>query len=344
MKKTLLLIAVGLLSSAVSQAVTEAYSPPVGGMTVTVPAFGTQSIALPLLHESIGSGAMRGVITAVGSNYIDVTGANWTAGALSNAANPYFLRIKSGVAVGRTMLVSTTANTATRVYVTNDGVALNTAGGPVAGDTYELVLADTLNSLFGSSTLQGGSSPTSADNVWVWASTTWQIYYYNNVRAQWERSSDVTPTNRNNQVIRPDRGFMIVRNAATDLKMYVTGRVPDKAARYFHSRPGVTFLSNGLPTAVTLGNLSLQTRVAGWTAGTNPATATVDADIIQVWASTSWLYYYYDSAQGFWRRTTDVSATNRNTISIPAGRPIMVVRQGVTTGDNLILLPDPPST
>jgi hypothetical protein len=221
-------------------------------------------------------------------------------------------------------------------------VAPNAAGGVVAGDVYELVLADTLSSLFGTATLQGGPDVSSADNIWVWASTSWQVYYYNTTRSEWERSSDVTPTNRGNQVIRPDRGLMLVRNAGTSLKMYVTGRVPDMAAQFFHSRPGVTFLSTGLPTPVTLGSLALQTRVSGWIAGTNISTALVDADFIQVWSSTAWLYYYYDSGSGHWRRTTDLTDTDRGTISLPIGRPIMIVRQGVTTGGNLIMLPSPP--
>ncbi|HVT72846.1 MAG TPA: hypothetical protein VHD61_06895 [Lacunisphaera sp.] len=343
MKKLLTLLP-ALLAAPFASASVTAVSPTVGGETISIPASSTASLSLPLLHASAGSGEMVGIITGVGSNYIDAANANWTAGALSNTAIPYYIRIKTGASSGRIMLVSTTANTSTRVFLSTDGVAPNSAGGVVPGDEYELVLADTLSSLFGSSTLQGGPDINTADNIWVWSSTSWQIYYYNSTRSEWERASDVTPTNRGNQVLRPDRGIMIVRNAPTALKFYVAGRVPDTAPRYFHSRPGVTFLSTGSPTAVTLGNLNLQNAVPGWTAGTNIATALADADYLQIWSSTSWLYYYYDSGYGHWRRTSDVTLSNRDTISIPTGRPIMIVRQGVTTGQNLILLPAPPST
>lgn len=295
-------------------------------MTITVPSGQTRSIALPLLHEAIGAGAMRGKVGSVGANYLDVPGANWAAGGFNNAATPYYLRIRSGASAGRTAMVSATPNTDSRVFVGSDGVDLNLAGGPAAGDAYELVLADTLSSLFGSGTLQGGPDANSADNVLVWANTSWTTYYYNTTNSRWQRSTDtVASPTRDNFVLRPDRGIMITRRAPSALTFYVTGRVPEVGGRPVHSRPGTTFLNLAIPADITIGDLAVNTRVAGWKTAADAA-ASATADRLQVWGNTSWIIYYLNTS-GSWQRTTDVPASpSRNGIVIPAGRPVMITR------------------
>jgi len=322
-----------------------AYSPPVGGMTISVPAGQTRSVDLPLLHGSAGVGSMLGHITGVGTNYIDDSSAGWLAGEFNTAANPYYLRIKTGVAAGRVLLVSATANTTTRVFLTNDGVSLTAAGGPAIGDEYELVLADTLGTLFGSTILQGGTDASSADNVQVWSGADWLVFYYNSGRARWELREDTagSPT-RDTFVLRPDRGVMVTRHAATALKFYVTGRVPSVAPRHFHARPGVTFVSDGVPVSVTLATLGLQTRAVGWTSWDTGATALTNADLVQVWSGADWLVFYYNSSRTRWELVTDTGADpTRDTFAIPAGRPIMIRRLGTAAApiDKLIQLPMP---
>ncbi|WP_438480138.1 TIGR02597 family protein [Oleiharenicola lentus] len=316
-------------------AVDTAYSPPVGGMTISVSAGQTGSVALPLLHDRIGTGAMVGKLTGVGANYIDVSDASWAAGALSTAANPYYLRITSGAATGRVMPVATaTSNTTTRVFVNNDGIDLTTASGPVAGDSYELVLADTLSTLF-TGILQGGVDANSADNIQVWSGAAWQTYYYNTTRSRWERSGFPT-ISTNNIALRPDRGLMITRRAATDLKLYVSGRVPDKAPQYFHSRSGNTFLSVGIPVSQTLGQLSLQTRALGWVSGTSIN----NADSLQVWSGAAWQSYYYDTTNARWQRE-GFPTLSSNGVNI-SGRPVMIRRlNSAAASDSLINLPLP---
>lgn len=333
-----------LLAPTLALAVDTAYSPPVGGMTITVPAGQTRSVALPIYDQPVGSGAIVGRVTAVGTNYIDVTGAGWTPGAFSNVATPYYLRFTSGPAAGRVMPVSSTANTESRVFVNNDGVSLTLSGGPVAGDAYEIVLADTLNSLFGAAGLQGGDSYLTADNVQVWGGAAWLVFYYNTSRSRWELSTDtsVTPA-RDNFVLRPDRGVMIARRSSSEFKMYVTGRVPGVGAKHFHAWPGVTFVSLGVPVSVTLGDLALQTRLSGWQSGVT-SSALSNADLIQVWGGAAWLIFYYNSERSRWELNTDSASTpSRNTFVVQAGRPIMIRRLGSTADQTqkLIELPMP---
>jgi hypothetical protein len=118
--------------------------------------------------------------------------------------------------------------------------------------------------------------------------------------------------------------------------MYVTGRVPEIAPKYFHSRSGVTFLSSGTPVNATLGSLAMQTRATGWTSGTVAASC----DTIQVWGGAAWLTFYYNSTNLRWERDGD--PTNRDAYAIPAGRPVMIRRlSAAAAADSIITMPLP---
>ncbi len=344
MKKLFSLLVAGFVfAPLVCSAAVTAYSPPVGGMTISVPVNQTRSIALPLQHYPAGGGAVIGKLSGVGVNYIEVAGANWPAASYSNASNPYYLRINSGVASGRVFMLGTTANTASRIYVVTDGVDL-VASGVAVNDAYELVLADTLSSIFGGS-VQGGSDYLSADNVQVWSGADWLVFYYNTPRSRWElRTDTATSPTRSNYALRPDRGVMISRRGGAELKMFISGRVPTQPAKYFHTYSGVTFLSNSLPVGITLGALAMQTRASGWIAGSSGASARNNADLIQVWSGADWLVFYYNSIRNRWELNTDTaSSPSRDVYTIAAGRPIMIRRLGSTSiaTEKLISLPMP---
>ncbi len=337
--RRLILLFLGLCLPAL--ATDTAYAPPVGGMTIVVPAGQTRSVALPLVHDTTAGGAILGRITAVGSNYIEDSAAGWVAGELSSAANPYYLRIKTGAAAGRVLMVSTTANTSTRVFLSNDGTDLTAAGiaTGAGGDVYELVLADTLGDLFGG-WLQGGGDAATADNVQVWSNTAWVTYYFNTGRGRWERSTDTGASpDRSNVLLRPDRGIMITRRASTELRLPVAGKIPDTGGRYVHARPGVTFLSLATPKDITLGDLGVNTSTSGWLASADAATSG-SGDYIQLWSNTAWVTYYYDSTKGSWQRSTDSAASpSRNGVSVPAGRPMMIRRVVSSASNTLINIP-----
>ncbi|MBI3886738.1 MAG: hypothetical protein HY302_13555 [Opitutae bacterium] len=326
MKNPLLLLP--LLSALASLSASVSYSPPAGGVTVTVPTGLTQHVSLPLLHAAVGPGAIRGRIDSLATGAINVPTAGWTAGAFSDPANPYYLRIISGTAAGRLFMVTTTANTATQLNVFNDNFDLAQQGIATGanGDVYELVLADTLLTLFGTTTLQGGVDAVSADVVQVWGGASWLVFYFNTTRSRWELNTDNAGTpSRNNFVLRPDRGIMIARRAATDLNFVVTGRVPETAPKLSHLRPGFSSLSLGVPAAVSLGTLALQTRALGWQSGTS-GTAAVSADLVQVWGGASFLTFYFDSVNLHWQLLGETSQTNRDSFVVPVGRPVMIRR------------------
>lgn len=339
--KHLLGSSIFLLAVSLAHATDTAYSPPLGGMTITVPAGQTRAVTLPLLPSVYGSGAVIGKIAAVGPNYIDIQAANLSPGAFSNSAIPYFLRITSGAAAGRVIPVNATANTASRLNLTNDSLALDSVAGPSVGDSYELVLADTLAGVFGSTTLQGGPDYLSADNVQIWGNTSWVTYYYNTTRSRWERSTDTAASAaRDNTLLRQDKGFMIVRRAATPLNFYFTGRVPSVGPRHVHLSPGVTLFSHGLPVATTIGSLGLQNRISNWRGSTSGTTALTDADLIQIWGNTSWVSYYYDTGKGSWQRSTDTGASaSRDSVSLAPGQAFMIRRLDSSANPNENIIP-----
>ncbi len=341
MKKTLL--ALGLLALPSVTFAAEAVTRPVGGMVYTIPTGSYRAIAIPLSDSASITGAATGIITEVGADYIDNSSAGWSAGELSNASSPYFIRITKGSAEGRTFQITTTANTSTRVNVNNEGTDLTTLGIVTGTDTYEIIPGDTLLSLFGtpgSSGILGGTSASASDKVCIWTGTSWLIFYYNTDRSRWERDSDTagSPT-RDNYVLRPDRGIFFNRVGATDLTFTMTGNVPDVKSSVKLTQPGTTFVSTGFPKDVTLGALSLQTRVPSWTSWNSYSTASANADLLQVWSGTTWLSFYFDSVNNRWQREGDAAQTDRTSYNIPAGRPIMVRLLGSGTGVATIPLP-----
>lgn len=328
-------------------AVDVAYAPPLGGLTISVPTGQTRAVSLPLIHAAAGAGAVVDRVGGVGSNFIDVPSANWAPGSFSNVANPYYLRLRSGASAGRLMVVNTTPNTDSRLFVNNDGTDLTQAGiaTGTAGDAYELVLADTLNSLFGRTALQGGVNAVSADNVQVWGGASWLVFYYNTTRERWELNTDTAASpKRDNFILRPDRGVMIVRRGSSDLTLRLTGRVPEVAPRHVHSRPGNSFLSDGLPVDITLSALGLRVNAPGWQESATAAAAPSSADLVQVWGGASWLVFYYDSVKGRWQLTADgPTSPSRDNFVILAGRPIMVRRMttGANGNENVLPMPMP---
>ena len=153
----LLASAVALGHSAVAQ---NATTTPVGAMTITVAAAPTVSspkvstLTIPLFNPvpSNFQGQSVGLITGITDNTITNTSAGWSAGALSQAASPYLVRITTGNATGRIFVVSTSAqNTSTTVTVGDEGTPLTSSGLQV-GDSYSIHPADTLLSFFGNGT------------------------------------------------------------------------------------------------------------------------------------------------------------------------------------------------
>lgn len=327
-----------------------ASSPVEGVITFVVPAGQARTLSLPLLATPAGSGRVRGRLSAVGADYVESLGAGWLPGFYSDPAAPYLLRLTSGAAAGRFFVVAALANTGTRLFVQNDGTPLDGLGIKVGedGDHYELLPADTLASLFGTDLLAGATTSTVADNVQLWqAGMTASTYYFNTTRARWELSTDTASSpSRDHVVLRPDRGLLVRRRAATELVLRLTGRLTTTGFHSTHLRSGATLAAPGFPLATTLGELALQApdRIAGWQGAAATTTPVTAADTVQVWSGTTWTAFYYDTGKQRWQRMGDATGADRNGFEIGAGQPVLIQRRnsgGALTAPVRVPLPFP---
>lgn len=308
--------------------VSTVYTAPAGRLTHTLGQGQDVAVSFPLTRApSAISGRVAGLITAVGANTLDNSSAAWGAGELSQAATPYLVRILNGPAAGLLLPVSTTtANTSTRLTLVTAGLDLTTLGIIAGQHSYEIVPADTLETLFPDGTLQSGPDTASADNVRVWSGSSWITYFHNG--SGWQRvGMGATP----NILVRPDRGLIVKRVGATKSHAHL-GQVPVSGLRVAIPRTASTFVSL-LPIEATFDQFALQTALPGWTGDVaNPAAY----DQVRTWSGTSWLVYLRDNTQGWLRYGFGAAGS---TVLNKPGRPFLVVRPSGAGSDLLFQAP-----
>lgn len=290
------------------------------------------TISFPLQGVAMASGQMVGIITGVTANTITNGNGGWTAGQLSQAATPYLIQITSGSAAGRTFLISTsTANTQTTVTLDAVDAAstnLTTLGITTGTDTYQIIPADTLSSIFGTPAttgIQGGATAAAADQVQLLTSTGWLTYYYNTTSG-WVQSGRFAIAAAN-VVIRPDTAVIYSRLAATPLTLTIMGRVPTVARQALVSNNGVTYLSNSWPTSMTLATSNIQ-NIANWVSGSSSTTS----DTVQILTSTGWLTYYFNGTH--WYQAGRFAILS-DTQVIAAGSAVIIVRLVSNSGQSV---------
>jgi hypothetical protein len=289
---------------------------PIAGGTPSTPA--TTVFGIPLDDMSVPSAGIRaGRIESFTTTTITNASGAWT-GSLSATAAPWQARLTSSLSIGKTFSIG--SNTATTFTVS--GADLTTFGLTGGLDTFELVPMDTLWSLFGS-TLLGGTSASTSDNVQVRSGTSWLAYFYDTSLGHWRRTIGPV-TNSNNVLIRPQGGIQIVRRGAA-LTLTFTGRVPATAFRAPVYNASTTAIHAGFPTDTTLGAFAAQNLVSGWRSDTIPA----NADTISLHNGSTWVSYFHNGS--FWQPVIG-PATNSDAMAIPAGAMVTIQRPGATSG------------
>lgn len=308
-----------------------AVSPPVGYVTVEIPAAPNSTtpsrtvFSLQLHDPADVTGQEVGRITDVGANTISNSSAGWSAGALSVPSAPYFIRITSGAAEGRTFQISSSSpNTATTLTVDNQGTDLTGLGITTGanGDTYAIIPGDTLISAFGSDVLSGDSADV-ADNILYWNGVNWQTFYYHRSNNRWQQIG--IGLSADHFVLRPDAGLMYVRRATSPLKFMFTGTVPTHDLQYVLRNGGKTFVANGFPVNTTLAAIAFDS-VPGWEKNDDADAA----DQVLYWNGVNWQRFYYHKTNARWQQAgINLSANN---FTIPAGSALMIARAGSATG------------
>ncbi len=317
------------LSATAAFAADIAYTPPVGGMTITIAAgTGTNravtNISAPLWMEASIDGATSGQISSVSANSITCSAAGWTAGQISSAATPHFIQITSGAAAGRAFLISTSngsANTATTVTVdATENVDLTSLGitSGVSGDTFKIFAADTLSLLLPSSAgVLTGTSATAADNVLLNIGGVWRTYYFNSTLGRWTQVAFGSP-NASNVPVGPASGIQYSRLGASPITLTVLGTGPSLSRKVSVANTGVSFVSAGWPVDTTLAATGIQ-NISGWVKSNNVNSA----DTVQLLVGGIWRRYYHDGTN--WRQAA-FGSPNSNAQSIPAGSAYVINR------------------
>ena len=326
-----------------------AYSPVLAGLTQELPAGQTTALSFPL-YPAPAAASLMARLTDSGPNFIEASGAGWSAATLGDAAPPHYVRIRSGASVGRVLPVLSAAGAENRLVVDSGGLPLARSGVTTgsAGDAFEVLAAQTLASAFQGVALAAGNSAAEADQVQVWSGASWLAFYKHATRNRWEAEHDApgAPA-RDAYALRPDRGLRVRRGSTGPAVLYVhqAGRVADTAVRIVHDRPGSTFVALGLPVDATLASLDpgLGGGVAGgWRTGASPAAASTTADLLMAWnpAGNRWTVTYKNTGTARWEEVRDGAQTVRDELVIPAGQPLLVRRVG-EAGAQLIAVPLP---
>lgn len=286
----------------------------------------------PVLEDF--DGISTGQFSSITENSVQVANAGWIAGALSDASAPYLLHITSGNAEGLLIPVSTAIpNTATELFLATtfngEVLDLNSLGIAVGenGDSFEIIPADTLSSLFGtpeSTGIDGGTNFSDADTIYIFSSNRWNIYFYHTGRNAWVKSSFGFP-NADNLIIHPDFAIIYERLGDSTLTINLTGRVPLNRRNVAVKNSGVTFLGNGWPVETTLGQSKIE-QLPGWRTGEN--TSVADSVILRS-ASGAWEFFFHNGSE--WQKSTFGSPTADSQIISP-GSGIVLYKSGVAPG------------
>ena len=270
-----------------------------------------------------------GVSTVDSSNQLSITGAAFTPGQY--AATPFLARLKSGASTGRFFIVSgntatqLTLDTTTAGYTLTTGAPSTTQAQVVAGDSVEILPANTLSSLFGSTAgtvpFQQGSSASLADNVYLFNGSSWEVCFYNGTH--WRQVANLN--NQDNKIVLPDRGIFLIRRGTGVLNLTFLGTVPSTTERTDLTGPGSTFKSNRFPVDTTLGALALQ-NLPSWQSNASASLA----DNVYLWEGANWGVYFYNNTTSHWRRVSNLN--NQDTKAVPLGTAMFVIRQSAAAG------------
>lgn len=309
---------------------------PVGAVVLSFPSttqVTTAYISLPLSNPSV----FKASASSVGSNTITFTGSLFTAGQLAQAGSPYFARIASGLQTGRTMLI--TANTSDTITVdTTDNSSQVTplndiAWALTAGDRIEIIVGDTLASIFGDNTVskplvfQGGGV-LGSDKVGLFnkTNTKYDAYYFNTSLGRWTSTLN-SAVNANNLVLYPESVIQIVRGSGrASTSLTLIGDVPAIAPLVKTVGSNTTVhTAYRFPVNTTLGSLNLSV----WATGN---TLLAQSDRLGIYDPTNGKFdSYYQRTDGTWRLSLDAN-TDRSTVVIPAGSIVTLNKKASVSG------------
>ena len=327
----LLLVSAAGLTSAVGSS-TAVTTLPSGVKQIVLQNGTTNWFSLPLTGQPI----FTGMVSAVTSNTISVnSGSNTLASSLTTPGSPYFVQFLSGAEAGRVMLITANTTSALTLDTTDNGVGskvpLTASGFSVAvGDSFQVFPGDTLASVFGAGTsanplvIAGGAFNGQGDTVMLTGSSL-QDYYFNTTLGYWVLCG--SSVNANNTVIYPFSSVCVLRNAASNATLVLTGQMtPVNACTKVATNTDI-YGSTHYAVGVTLAQLNMG---ANWLKSSNPNAA----DEIGVWnPSTNNFNYYYQQPNGNWYQAYGGNPTTvQNSTVLPAGSALEYLSRAGSPG------------
>jgi uncharacterized protein (TIGR02597 family) len=326
-----ILAVASLLAVHSSQAQTTVSTNPVGYVeeTLTPSSNGSSRAYSAVSYPLHQTPAWVGLVSSVSGDTITCSGSI-PSGLTSS---PYMVHVESSanaVATGQTFLITAAGTNS----VTVSSPTFSVSSILTAGDQIAIRAAETLGSIFGSTNtnvqLQGGSSAGGSDVVYIWNGTNYNSYFYYPSYG-WIQDGDATFTIQNNLPIYPDEGMLVGRISRTSLSgTYAAsmGAVPSNNQTALVNAPGLTLISNPLPTAVTLSQFGF-TNAPSWLEGESAG----GSDVVYMWTGTGWQAYYYLSSYG-WVEDGDSTFALQNNTPIAAGASVLVERRNAISAIN----------
>jgi len=317
-----------------------AYTTPVGYMTIPLPGTGGGTPQkLQLANQGLlpsGPAYAGGGTVAVTFSGNTMTDTSAAFGTFTNAgSSSHVLEITTAGSV-QGVLSYITANTATSITTADN---LSSAG---TSASYRVWKCYTPASLFGdppaASTLGGGSSESTADNVQILDPTTntyTSFYYQNSGKGTlgW-KSSDSGILTPGSYAIHPNDGMVILRKQSADGSLVISGSVkagPTKAVVEGNGTSTVlNILANQIPVnQLTLGASGLYTGnvATGLKGGASESTAD-NLLIFDAAANSYTTFFYQDSGKGTlgWK-SSDSGILDPANYALPSTGALLIQRK-----------------
>ena len=332
MKSILLYLLLTVTSLASTQ-----YTSSVGATNIDIPV-GTQASPSYTFMSTANNQdpAYAGTIDAINGAQItlaDFDLAGYDDNELTQSG--HLLRVVDGNADGNADISSTVNGMVFPVIGhVGDVVTINATAAQISTylalyDGVEIIEANTLESLFGVGDDFVGLSgkPSSGDNIYVWNSVGWKVYFHYNDK--WQTFG--TRSDQKATIIYPDEGLIYVRRSDA-MTLTFSGNIPNSVQCYMPPRDNKFLMSNPFPIAMNLSEL-IDTS-SNWSSNTN----IIDADQILVWTGSAWAIYFHNGTDWINYMTSQIDDK-----SIEAGSSFMIIRSldlSITEGYNKVDLPD----
>jgi uncharacterized protein (TIGR02597 family) len=286
-------------------------SDPVGYQRNTLPAASQgaatrRTLGVPFSQTVVFNGTLSSVAAT-----LQCQNAGWTAGQFTD--QPHFLRIRTGASAGRSFAISTH---------TADTLSLDTGSATpgslfAAGDGFEIFPAQTLASLFGTTTVpfRSGATELVADQVRLQTGSQWATYFFDG--SHW-RSPGSTPV-QDNTVIPPGQGVFLAIKSPQPVTVALAGAIASPSEATALPAAGDTLVSLRPSSGARLDSLGLQS-LAGWKKG---AAASL-ADQVRLWNGASWDVFYHTGNN--WEAVG--SFANQNSKPLPSNGAVLIHRTG----------------